>query len=181
MREKIKKNFHELKGAWLITWEFHSPNKKRDLRIFGISDEIIDVLDSHKGFDWVLDYTKNIYKVLMGEYSDKILLSKRGKNKMKKSEFFDSHFVSTHYQTKTYQELKKITDTKGIGSKRHKEVLEKWINYPCYISIGHNPSIRTRKVRNIKTYINQNDAECIEWQEKTVSGEWRNKKYTKSI
>jgi len=177
--KKINKISNTLKGAWLITWEFYSPNKRENLERIGIDDEIVDILDSHKNFEGVLKYTKDIYKLLRGSYSDKVLLAKRGKKRMMEKEFFNLHSLNTHYKTRLYSKLIKTLEEKGIDSRKHKEISEKWTNYPQYIRIGHNPGIYTRKVRDVKVYINNNDQEWIEWKEPLMNGCWKIKKYKK--
>ncbi|MCK5471697.1 hypothetical protein KAI54_00735, partial [Candidatus Gracilibacteria bacterium] len=76
-----KKKVCEIKGAWLITWKFHSPDEEELLKSLGIKDKIIDIIDSHKTFDYIADHMKRIYKILEGTYFDKVALSKCGKHK----------------------------------------------------------------------------------------------------
>lgn len=168
----------KVKGGWLISWEFHSPDKSRKLKELGINNEIIDILDSHKNFGYVLEYTKNVYKLLVGDHVDKVLLAKRGKNRLTEKEFFcGKNCLFTHYQTDIYRKLIKITETKGLKSPERKKILEEWINYPQYIFIGHNPSIHARKVRDVKVYKNSSGKVCLEWKEPLAGGGWKNENY----
>lgn len=169
----------EVGGAWLITWEFYSQDKHKKIKELGIKDEIVDIIDSHKKFDDVLEYVKKIYVLLNGDYCDKLGFAKRGRYKIDEKEFFSRQPLMTSYKTSIYKNLIRALETKGIKSIEYKKLGEKWKKYPQYISIGLNPSIYARKVKNLKVHTNDK-GELIEWQEKNVNGDWNNRKYIKN-
>jgi hypothetical protein len=166
-----------MKSAWLITWDFHSPDKNERLKECGIKNEIIDILDGRQTFDYVLDSIKHIYILLNGDIYNKFLFAKRSKNAREdREEYFRINLLHTSYQDKIYKELMEAFREKGIESEEYKKFSEKWVKYPAYISVGHNPSIYARKVYKLKLFINKDNIESLEWYEPLINGE--QKKFT---
>lgn len=153
---------NEIPSAWLITWEFHAPEAKRQLQELGIKNRVIDVVDSHRDYEFIIGYTKEIYRLLVGEYSEKIALLKRGKQRLETDDYFHAHPVLTSYQTDLYQKLLKSSD--DLDSEKHKQLLDAWGNHAYFVSVGHNPSILGRKVTDIKVLRrNGYSDEWLEW------------------
>src|SRR5260221_7339640 len=147
-KNKKSEAYCEIKSAWLITWEFHSPNADEELRRLGITNRIIDIVDSHKDYDYIIDYTKNIYRLLMASYGEKLSLIKRSKDSITQDDFFYSHPVLTSYQSEVYKKM--MNPNADIYSKEHEALLAQWENFT--VSVGHNPSILGRKVNNLKVF-----------------------------
>ncbi len=152
----------ELKSAWLITWEFHSQESEKELLKIGIKNKVINIVSPYKSFDYVLDYVKDIYRMLNASYSEKVRLIKRGKKGITKKDYFYSHPILTSYKTSLYKKLMDSLNDKGINSKEFENLSEKWKTYPSHISIGHNPSILALKVKNVVIY-KEGFIEKIEW------------------
>jgi len=168
-----KDNTSKLKEAWLMTWKFNAQNENSELKKNGIEDKIIDIISAYKDFDYIIEYTKSVYKLLVADYNTKISLAQRGKNRMKDEDFFISQPILNSYHSEIYQEL--VKSQKKDGSKQYKKNIEKWKKYPTYINIGHNPSIYTRKVFNLSY-----DGENIKWEELTVNSELKKFSYKKT-
>jgi len=168
-----------LKGAWLISWESCFKNEKEKFKEMGIRNKIIDIIDSHKDFDWVKNYVMNLYISLNAGYCEKMYLAGR-KGELKKLEkrqkYFKSQPLFTHYKTDLYIKYDKALKRDSRGSKFEK-LHEGLIKMPKYISIGHNPNILARKAKDLKVYATKQNV-IIEWKEKSHdNGKWVLKNY----
>jgi len=154
----------------MITWQFNSEEDKRHLKESGISEKIVDILDSQKTFDHIFEHTKNLYKVFRASYMQKILLLSRGKNKLKEKDYFYTTPIHTSYQTDLYSRLIKALQDNGVQSNEYKQLSAQWAKYPCFISIGHNPQLYARKVKNIKIYeIQDSFSQTLQWEEPLIN------------
>jgi len=166
------KKYIKMEKAWLISWDFYSPDKDKELKKLGINNEIIDILDSRQTFSYVLDFVKHIYVLLNNEIYGKILFARRSKQaKIERDGFFERNLLHTCYQDNIYREMMNAFRIKGMDSKEHQVLFEKWRKCPFYISLGHNPSIYARIVYDLKLSFNQDDSEQLEWNEPLESGE----------
>lgn len=172
MRNKLRKII-EVKGAWLITWEFHSGDEDKKLKEFGIRDKVVDIVNSRKDLGFMREHTKSLYKVLWGDYSCKVSSAKRKKRGEKEDLFYSP--ILTPYRSTLYRKLIDNFE-KGI---RDEEAVKQWARSPQYVSVGNNPSFYARRVRNVRVYEITGIKELLCWEEKIVSGEWVKKEYTK--
>ena len=66
---------------------------------------------------------------------------------------------------------------KGIKSIEADELRKKWIKYPQYIIVGHNPHLEIQKVFNLSVSRGENGNEVLEWDCPLVDGGVKREKY----
>lgn len=172
------KKLSEMKKAWLVQWGCHGLNEDEYLKRAGIKEKIIDVISIRKDFDNIVEIAKDIYKREILSFSEKIYLSNYSLAKKRRKEFFGvSVPVFTHYQSDLYRNLIKATNDNGLGSAKTKEFHGKWIRYPNYILVGHNPYLEIIKVFNLRVYESKDGNEILEWDRPLADGSLKREKY----
>lgn len=176
--KKAAKYKEKLKKAWLIRWGFHGANEDESLRRVGIENKIIDILNSRKTFDDVLEYTKNLYRVYELSLQEKIYLEHYTFGKKRKKDLFKGSVpVFTSYQSDLYRDMMECFRKKGLHSEEYENLLKEWVNYPQYVLVGHNPYLEAKKVYNLGLIKNKDGEATLEWEESLVNGKRNLEKY----
>ncbi len=166
------KKLEEIKKAWLVQWGYCGQNEDECLKQAGIEEMIVDVIGVRKSFEDIVEIAKNIYQCKMLSLSEKVFLSNYLKGEERRKDFFGRTVpVFTHYQSDLYRNLIKTIEEKGVNSVEADELRNKWIKYPQYIIVGHNPHLEIRKVFNLSVYRVEDGNEVM-----VSLGRWRGKK-----
>jgi hypothetical protein len=169
----------KLNKAWLVKWGFHSADEDVKLRECGITNKIVDFFNTRKQFEEIIVYVKNIYRNRLLSLGEKLYLSHYTFGKKREKELFGGSIpVFTNYQSDLYRKLMECFRNEGLYSKKYNDLLEKWVNYPQFVLVGHNPYLEASLVYNLKVSKNISGSEVLEWEWLTVDGEQKQEKYT---
>ena len=88
--------------AWIIRWQFHAQDEKDKLEKYGIKNQVIEILNSRKDFDYVKEYVENLYRLHLLSFSEKAHLENyRFSRRNRRQMFGGSIPVFTNYKTET--------------------------------------------------------------------------------
>lgn len=166
-----------LKSAWLIQWECHGQNENKCLKQFGIKEKIVDILSTRKDFDKVVEIAKDIYRKERASLSEKIYFAAYKNGWECEKEFFNMVPLFTHYQCGLYRNLIRSIEENGLENEKTRKLQEKWVKYPQYVVIGHNPYLEIIKVFNLSVQSNNLTKEILEWDRPLADGSLKREKY----
>lgn len=164
---------HKFGKAWIIRWRFYGMDEKKQLEKLGIKNAIVDFLNSRKTFEFVEEYVKTLYRLQMLSFSERAYLEDYKRGEKNKSELFGKSIpIFTHYQTPVYRDLMRCTQEKGLDDSECRALVEKLAAIPPYISVGHNPSLEGKQVRNLRVF-KDGWTNVLEWDETLGNGSER--------
>ena len=163
--------------AWIIRWQFHAQDKKDKLEKYGIKNQVIEILNSRKDFDYVKEYVENLYRLHLLSFSEKAYLENYKFSRRNRRQMFGGSIpVFTNYKTDLYRDMMSCFRDKGMQDPEYLQLYEKWKKYPNYISVGHNPSLEAIKVYDLQI-LSEDATEILEWNEPLENGERIHKTY----
>ncbi|WKZ24585.1 MAG: hypothetical protein QY321_03130 [Patescibacteria group bacterium] len=172
------KKLEEMSVAWLVQWGFHAEDEDEQLKRLGIKRRVIDVISVRKKFKDIIEIAKNIYKMEVCSFSEKIFLSHYNLERKREGELFGGSVpLLTHFQSDLYRKLGSVIDQQGLESIEAQKLRDKWKKYPQYVIVGHNPYLEISEVYNLSLYRKENGSEILEWDRQLINGETRREKY----
>ncbi len=179
MRDRVSEA--RFNSVWLIRWGFHSQDENKQLEKIGIKNKVVDFLNGRKKFEDVHEYVENLYKLYRLSFSEKASLENYHKGRKNRKEIFGKTIpVSTSYQGSAYRDWVKYDQQNRTSNEERDVLVQKFINSPQYIIIGHNPYLEGVLVYNFSIF-NENGVEVLEWEERLVDGSLITKKYKEGL
>ncbi len=166
-----------MKRAWLIRWHFCAPSEEEQLKKIGIDNKIIDVVNTRKTFDQVIDMVKDIYRQTLLSLSEKIFLEHYSEGKKRKKYFFQRISMFTNCNTPLYRHYMKSFRENGMNHPVTENLYSKWRKYPVHAIIGNNPALEAILVYNVFCYKNVGGVEILEWAELLADGTFKKEAY----
>jgi len=163
--EKLK-----LKKAWIVRWFFNGSGEKKQLKRYGLTNNVIDFLSDRNDFDrHVRPYAENLYKQRLLSLSEKFHLAHYNKRKARDQMFGSAVPVKTHYSSVYYRKMQDCWKSDRKDDPECIVLHENWENYPMYVIVGHNPSVEIKKVFNLELVILDGKVSLL-WEEPLADG-----------
>lgn len=166
----------KLSKAWLARWcpvGDHAIPLIKKIAPYG---EIVDILSSRKNFDYIFEYAKNIYKLSVLSFSEKLPFAHYAKGEKYSKDFFSRMPISMHHKSMWYRTLLK----EELKNPNSETLREKWKDglkkHSQYVTIGHNPYLEIKEVYNLTREESKNGEAIFTWNE-LLEGEIKNVVY----
>ena len=160
----------QMKTAWLARWIWHGSDEEKRLRELNIPSTIADIISARKNFDAIVDIAKDLYMRQMLSISERFYYADYTKGKKRREDFFSAAPIMTNYNSPLYREAMELSRKNGMYHPKTQVLWEKFRKYPFYVSVGNNPSLEIKLVRNITIIKTADNTEFLEWDEPLADG-----------
>lgn len=154
------------KKVWLVRWVSTGGHGNETIKKYAPHGNPIDILSSHKTFEWIMEYAKDVYKLQTMHIQEKIPLAHYKFGVKNRAHFFGSTVpFSTYQQCQWYRDFQN-KDLADLSPNEYQSEQEK---HSRFIKIGYNPQLEIREVFDF-SFEDQGGVLLMSWNELVGDG-----------